>query len=201
MKNFLIILIVMCSTGIGIQAQTTYKINDQIQDFSLLNIDNNMLSLSDYSNQKGVIVIFTCNTCPYANANDQRIIELDKKFKPLGFPVLAINPNDPARVPGDAFEKMQEAAREKGYPFPYVFDETQEIARKFGATRTPEVFLLIVENGKFKLVYTGAIDDSPLDEDDTQIKYLENAIQTVKNAELPDPASTKSIGCTIKWKL
>jgi peroxiredoxin len=201
MKKFLTLLIVISLTGTFIQAQNTYQINDYINDFSLLNIDNNMLSLSAFKNQKGVIIIFTCNTCPYANANDQRIIALDKKFKPLRFPVLAINPNDPARVPGDSFEKMQESAERKGYTFPYVFDESQAIAKRFGATRTPQVFLLIVENGKFKLVYSGAIDDSPLDEEDAQDKYLENAVEAVINGKMPDPTVTKSIGCTIKWKL
>ena len=178
-----------------------YSIGDKARDFSLQNIDGKKVALSDYKNKPGVIVIFTCNHCPYAKAYEDRIIALDKKFSSQGFPVVAINPNDPVRVPEDSYENMQARAREKGYTFPYLLDETQDIARTYGATKTPHVYLLKTQtDGTFKVAYIGAIDNSPMDAASADVLYLENAIAALQAGNNPDPASTKAIGCTIKWK-
>jgi peroxiredoxin len=170
-------------------------------DFSLQNVNGQQVSLSDYTRKPGVIVIFTCNHCPYAKAYEERIMALDKKYAPLGFPVVAINPNDPLRVPEDSYEQMQIRAREKGYTFPYLVDETQDIAKRYGATKTPHVYLLQSQsNGTFKVAYVGAIDDSPMDASAAEVLYLENAITALQAGKQPDPALTRAIGCTIKWK-
>jgi peroxiredoxin len=119
-----------------------YAIGDKATDFELKNVNGEMVSLSDYTDAKGFLVIFTCNTCPYAVAYEDRIIALDKKFSEKGVPVIAINPNNPSVQPGDSFDKMKKRAAEKGFTFPYLLDEGQKIYPQYGATRTPHVFLI-----------------------------------------------------------
>lgn len=176
------------------------KPGDKAVDFSLKNVDGSMVSLSDYKDQKGVILIFTCNPCPFAKAYEQRIIQLDKKYASLGYPVVAINPNDEGISPEDTFESMKKLAEEKEYPFPYLKDETQEIYKAYGATRTPHIFLLQNKGGKFKVAYIGAIDDNAMDASAVTQQYLEKAIKALDSGDDPNPATTKAVGCTIKTK-
>jgi len=178
-----------------------YDIGSEVANVKLKNIDGKMVSFADFQDQKGLIVIFTCNTCPYAVAYEQRIIDLDKKYRDMGYPVVAINPNDVTRQPGDSFEAMQERAKEKGFTFPYLYDETQEVAKQFGATRTPHVYLLKKNNaGTFRVAFIGSIDDSYDDASQVENPFLENAIKAVEAGNAPDPAKVKAIGCTIKWR-
>jgi peroxiredoxin len=177
-----------------------YKVGDYARDFNLKNIDGSMMSLAGMENAKGYIVIFTCNSCPYAKMYEDRIIELDKKFKPMGYPVVAIMPNDPIESPDDSFEKMIERAAEKGFTFPYLIDETQEITKVYGATRTPHVYLLKKEGDKNKVVYIGAIDDNYRDASAVKVKYVEDAIAEMENSKSVSNNYTKAIGCTIKWR-
>ena len=178
-----------------------YKVGDMARGFTLKNIDGKMVSLSDFSSKKGVIVIFSCNHCPYVKAYEDRMEALNKKLAPKGYPIVAINPNDPARSPEDSYEHMQQRAREKGFTFPYLVDGTQEIAKTYGATRTPHVYLLKnTGDGKWKVAYIGAIDDSPNDPETVSITYLEDAITAVDAGKAADPDFTRAIGCTIKWK-
>ena len=177
-----------------------YNIGDVVSDFSLKNIDGNMVSLSDYEDDKGVILIFTCNHCPYAVMYEDRINDLQNTFAAKGYPVLAINPNDPAVVPEDDMAGMKQRAAEKGFKFPYLFDEGQKIYPVFGATRTPEVYLLKNEGGKMVVAYSGAIDDNHKNADAVKAKYVEDAIEAVTNGNDPDPNFTKAVGCTIKKK-
>lgn len=177
-----------------------YNIGDEVADFKLKNVDGKMVSLSDYKDQKGVAVVFTCNTCPYSVKYEDRINDFHNAFAAQGFPVLAINPNDPAVRPGDNFEGMVERAKEKDFNFAYVFDEGQKIYPKFGATRTPEFYLLKNEGGKMKVAYTGALDDNTNDPSEVKDKYLEMAVQAVSKGAKVDPNFTKAIGCTIKVK-
>ncbi|MFT5148551.1 MAG: peroxiredoxin [Flavobacteriales bacterium] len=181
-------------------AQKGYKIGDVVEDFSLKNIDGEMLSMSDNSEAKGFIVTFTCNHCPYAVRYEDRLVDLDKKYAALGYPVLAINPNDVVRKPADSFEKMQVRAKEKGFTFPYLVDNTQDIARAFGATRTPHVFIVEKQKDEFILKYIGAIDDSPQDVAEVDEKFVENAVDSLLAGKDPKQNFTKAIGCTIKWK-
>lgn len=177
-----------------------YKIGSEATDFKLKNVDGKLVSLSDYTNAKGYIVIFTCNTCPYSKLYEERIIALDQRYKSQGFPVIAINPNDAKVQPEDSFERMQERAREKGFTFPYLIDETQDITRSYGATRTPHVFILEKTGGKNKVAYIGAIDNNHKSAKDADVKYVENAVDTLLRGGKIKENFTKAIGCTIKWK-
>ena len=178
----------------------SYKIGDEVKDFSLKNVDGKMVSLKDYKDAKGFIVVFTCNHCPFAQAYEQRIMDLDKKFREKGYPVIAINPNDPGIVPDDSFDNMVRVAKEKGYTFPYLIDETQDIAKAFGATKTPHVFLLQKNKSKLVLEYTGAIDNNTDDASKADKKYVEDAVNALLSGKSPEVKETKAIGCGVKWK-
>jgi peroxiredoxin len=177
---------------------TGYKVGDKATDFSLKNVDGKMVSLSNFKDAKGFIVIFTCNHCPYAKAYEDRIIALDKKYKTKGYPVIAINPNDAEIVPDDSYENMIIRAKEKSFPFPYLRDKTQEIANTYGATRTPHVYLLNKENGNLIVKYIGTIDNNYQDESAVTKTYLADAVDALLENKTPDPDFTKAIGCTIK---
>jgi peroxiredoxin len=190
-------------TGIAVFSSFTppgYKVGDHADDFKLKNIDGRMVSLADYTDAKGFIVIFTCNHCPYAKAYEQRIMDLDKKFGSQGFPVIAISPNDPASVPDDSYDNMVKRAKEKNYSFPYLFDETQQVARKFGAMRTPHVFVLTRASKGYDVKYIGAIDDNTEDASQVQHHYVEDAVNALLQGKQVPVTETKAIGCTIKWK-
>ncbi len=175
-----------------------YGIGDVATDFSLKNIDNKNVSLKDYNDAKGFILIFTCNHCPYAVAYEDRIITLDKKYKNLGYPVIAINPNNPEKNKDDSFDKMIVRAKEKGFTFPYLFDEGQKIYPQYGATKTPHVYIL-EKTAKGNIVkYIGAIDDNYENAKDVKVKYVEDALNSLLNGEEVKVATTKAIGCSIK---
>ncbi|WP_420576848.1 thioredoxin family protein [Ekhidna sp.] len=178
-----------------------YGVGDYAQDFKLPNVDGKMVSMADYNNAEGFIVVFTCNTCPYAKAYESRIIDLDKKYASQGFPVIAINPNDVKQQPGDSMDEMKKRANNKGYSFPYLRDDSQEVAKAFGATKTPHVYVLNKEsNGKYRVEFIGAIDDSPNDPSDVSETYVEDAIDAIKAGNKPTVTEKRAIGCTIKWK-
>lgn len=188
----------MIISYLGLSAQV--KVGDVAPTFNLKNVDGKMVSLDDYRSQKGVIVIFTCNHCPYAKAYEDRIIALDKQYKPKGFPVVAINPNDVSIVPEDSYENMQVRAKEKGFTFPYLYDATQAVANAYGAERTPHVFLLKKSGDKFEVAYIGAIDDNYKDASAVKTRYVEQAIEAILAGKKPEPSTTKAIGCTVKRK-
>src|SRR5688500_14490929 len=169
-------LILFLSVGSSLLFAQGYKIGSDAQDFNLKNVDGKMLSLKDNKDAKGFIVVFTCNHCPFAKAYEQRIIDLDKKFRALGFPVIAINSNDPSIVPDDSFDNMVKTAKEKSYSFPYLFDETQEVAKTFGATKTPHVYVLNKNKAKYTVSYIGAIDNNTDNPDKADKKYVEDAV-------------------------
>lgn len=200
MKTFLFAL-ALCFASLTLSAADGYKVGDTAKDFSLKNVDGSMVSMAGDPNTKGYIVIFTCNHCPYSVAYEDRIIDLHNTYAPQGYPVIAINPNDPARQPEDSFDNMVTRAKEKKFPFPYVLDATQDIAKTYGATRTPHVFLVQRQaDNSFKVAYIGAIDDNTSEPEQVQTKYVENAVAAVQSNRTPDPDFTKAIGCTIKWK-
>ncbi|MFD1314675.1 thioredoxin family protein [Namhaeicola litoreus] len=181
-----------------INSNPGYEIGDTAEDFNLKNVDGKMVSLNQFKDAKGFIVIFTCNTCPYSVAYEDRIINLDKKYKEKGYPVIAINPNNPEISNGDSFELMQKRAKEKGFTFPYLFDDGQKVFPKYGATRTPHVFLLNKENNQLKVKYIGAIDNNSQNAAAVTEKYVENAIEALLSNKKIEPAITKAIGCGIK---
>ncbi|MEK6482341.1 thioredoxin family protein [Catalinimonas sp. 4WD22] len=189
-----------------ISAYTTkedgYKVGDYATDFALQGVDGKKVSLSDYEKAKGFIVVFTCNTCPYAKMYEQRIIQLHKDYADKGYPVVAINPNCPERSPGDAMSEMKKRAEDKGYGFAYLQDETQNITKAYGATNTPHVYVLDKEsNGKLKVAYIGAIDNNYKDADKADVHYVQDAVDALMEGKKVPETNTKAIGCTIKWKM
>jgi len=198
-KTYLLLLFLLAGTYV-LAGSKGYEIGDKVDDFKLKNVDNTWVALSDYNDSKGAIVIFTCNHCPYAKAYEQRIMDLDEKFADKGFPVIAINPNDPAVYEEDSFENMQKRSQEKGYTFPYLFDEEQNVYPEFGATRTPHIYVL--SNGKkgWMVEYIGAIDNNYADASDADEKYVEDAVMALLNGDKPEVTETKAIGCSIKAK-
>ena len=177
-----------------------YEIGDAVADFKLKNVDGKMVALSDYTAAKGAIIIFDCNTCPYSRAYNDRIIGLNKKYSEKGFPVIAINPNDPQMSPGDSYEEMVSRAKEKKYDFPYLMDESQVVARSFGATNTPHVFVLQKNGSDFKVAYIGTIDNNSRDASSASKKYVEDAVDALLARQAVPTKTTKAIGCGIKWK-
>lgn len=174
-----------------------YAVGDQAEDFSLKSVNNKMVSLADYKDALGYIVVFTCNHCPYAQLYEQRIIDLHNKYAPKGFPVIAINPNSPLIVEEDSFEEMQKRAKVNKYPFEYLFDEEQTVYPKFGATRTPHVFLL---DHDLIIRYIGAIDDNPETPKSAKNRWVEKAVEAMMRGEKPNPDFTRAVGCTVKKK-
>jgi len=175
-----------------------YKVGDIATDFSLKNVDNKKVSLKDIKDAKGYIVVFTCNHCPYAQAYEDRINALDKKYKKLGYPVVAINPNNPEKQKEDSFAKMQDKAKAKKFTFPYLFDEGQKIYPQYGATKTPHVYVL-QKTAKGNVVkYIGAIDDNYEDAAAVKTKYVENAVDALVKGKEVSVKETKAIGCSIK---
>lgn len=185
---------------LGISNYAQYKIGDKVENFSLKNIDSKIVSLSDYSSDKGAIIIFTCNHCPFAIAWEDRIIALHKKYASQGFPVIAINPNDDTDYPDDSFEGMIKRANEKEFPFAYLHDEKQSVFPKFGAERTPHIFIIENTNGEFYLRYIGAIDDNYKNASEVKEAYVENAVNELLTGEQVSLNFTKSVGCSIKVK-
>jgi peroxiredoxin len=177
-----------------------YKIGDKVTDFKLKNVDGKMVSLADFKDAKGYVVIFTCNHCPYAIAYEDRIIALHNKYAPKGYPVVAINPNDPAAQPQDSFEKMIERANEKKFPFVYLFDEGQKVYPVFGATRTPHIYVVSKKGKDLVVEYIGTIDDNYKEAKEVKETYLADAIDALLAGKEPKTRETKAIGCTIKVK-
>ncbi len=175
-----------------------YAIGDLATDFELKNVDNTMVSLADYTEAKGFIVIFTCNHCPYSVAYEDRIIELDNMFKPKGYPVIAINPNNPKAYPDDSFENMKVRAKEKGFTFPYLFDDGQLIYPQYGATKTPHVYVLEKTQNGNVVKYIGAIDNNYKDASAANKKYVQDAVHALLKGEKVPVEITKAIGCSIK---
>lgn len=173
---------------------------DEASDFRLKNIDGQMVSLADYKQAKGFIVVFTCNHCPFAKLYEDRIIALHNKYAAKGYPVIAVNPNDAAKQPEDNFEMMVQRAQEKSFPYVYLQDETQEVARVYGAARTPHVWILQKQDNKLKVTYVGGIDNSPEDAANATEKYVERAIDELQAGRVVSKTTTKAIGCTIKWR-
>lgn len=175
-----------------------YKVGDIATDFSLKNIDGNLVSLSDFKNAKGYIVIFTCNTCPYSVEYEKRIEALNKKYASNGYPVIAIMPNNPEIQKGDSMEAMKSRAKARGFTFPYLMDEGQKIYPQYGATKTPQVYVLQKTSNGNQVKYIGAIDDNYQDAAAVQSKYVENAVDALLSGKEIKEKETRAIGCSIK---
>lgn len=198
MKRRIVLIAFLALGSLSLFAQG-YKVGDKAADFKLKNVDGNYVSMADFPEAKGIILMFSCNHCPYSVAYEDRKIELDKKYKPLGYPVIIINPNDPEAEPRDSYELMKVRAKEKGFTFPYLFDDGQKVYPVYGATRTPHIYLL-QRDGKDMIVrYIGAIDDNR-DASAVKEKFLANAVDALLAGKKPDPDFTRAVGCSIKTK-
>ena len=178
----------------------SYRIGDKVNDFSLKNVDGKIVSTEAYKNGKGLIVVFTCNHCPFAKKYQQRLNALNKKFAEKGFPLLAVSSNDVLLMPEDSYENMIVRAREEHYNFPYLYDEKQSVARAFGAAKTPHAFVLSKEKDKWTLRYSGAIDDNGSEPENATSHYVEDAVNALLQGKPVAIPETKSIGCPIKLK-
>jgi peroxiredoxin len=175
-----------------------YTLGDVVAPFSLKNVDSRSIGLDDYKAQRGIIVVFTSNHCPFSKAYEDRTLALDRKFGPLGYPVLAVASNNAETYPEDAFDKMQARARDKNYTFPYLQDATQTVAKSFGATRTPQVYVLKRTADRFTVEYIGSIDDSPQDPTGVQRAYVDEAVTSLLAGRPVGTPLTKAVGCAIK---
>ena len=173
---------------------TVYNIGDEIEEFKLSGLDGNDYSLSDIIGESGSVLIFTCNTCPYSKLYEERILQISNVYGDVGYPMTIINPSDPELKPGDHKDELIKWTEETGFDSVYLIDDI-ELHRRFGAKKTPEVFLL---DKSRVLRYRGAIDNSAQGSESVTDKYLENAIRALENNENPDPAETRPVGCIIK---
>jgi peroxiredoxin len=173
------------------------KLGDSLPSFTLPGIDGNVYSTASFSNDKLLLIIFSCNHCPYVQAYEERIIQLQKEYTDKGLIVIAINSNDEKNYPEDSFEKMKQRAIEKSFNFIYLRDETQVVAKSFGAASTPEIFLF---NVKRVVAYTGKIDDNWSEPERVNKRYLKEAIEEILKGDEVSVPETFAIGCSIKWK-
>ncbi|QNL49591.1 thioredoxin family protein [Olivibacter sp. SDN3] len=197
MKNLVIGMLLLSCFSLNAQKKG-YEIGDKIENFSLENVSGEKVSLADYDGANGFIIAFTCNTCPVAQAYEGRLIALDNQFKEQGYPVIAINPNDPEAQEGEALEHMRQRATDQEFTFPYLYDPDHMVTKKFAPTRTPHMFVVQKVDNDMVLKYIGAIDDS---QDGTPTNlFVENALTDLMQGKDPSTPTTKAIGCEIKWK-
>jgi peroxiredoxin len=170
---------------------------DQAPDFSLPGVDGKTWSLKDFAAAKALVVVFSCNHCPYVQAYEERLVALQADYAGSGVKLVAINANDASSHPEDGFDAMAARAKERAFNFPYLRDESQAAARAYGATHTPHLFVF---DEKRRLAYTGKIDDNWQDAGAVKQRFLREALDDLLAGRAPRLAQTHAIGCTIKWK-
>ena len=173
------------------------KPGEKAVPFELPGVDDRHHALEDYADKVAVAVVFTCNHCPYARAWEDRLIEIQADYAARGVQLVAISANDAKKYPEDSFPRMKERSEEKGFNFPYLYDESQEIARAYGAERTPEIFLF--DKGG-TLRYHGTVDDNYDDPRAVRSPYFIDALEAVLEGREPATTETAPVGCTIKWR-
>ena len=174
-----------------------YALNDTVQDFSLTNVDGRLVSLHDYKDSPGAVVVFISNDCPYSNAYEERLIVLDKTFSGSGYPVIAINSRSPYLYPLESLENMKKRSDYKGFPFPYLQDLEKIVLKQFGVKTLPQIFVLQNKDQKFVVKYVGAIDDNYANENSVKNKFAEFAIKGLVNGNDIKRKSTVPVGCSI----
>jgi len=178
-------------------ATNTLKIGSPAPDFNLLGIDDKKYSLASFKDKKALIVIFSCNHCPYVQAYEDRIKQIQKDYQSKGVEVIAINSNEDKGYPEDSFENMKKRAAEQKFNFLYLRDEDQSVARAYDATHTPEIFVF---DGNRKLAFHGKIDDNWQEPNKVKNHYLKSALDELLAGKEISVPETFTIGCTIKWK-
>lgn len=174
----------------------TIALTDSAPAFALHGTDGHTHSLADYADAAALVVIQTCNHCPYAQAWEGRINAIQTDYAERGVRIVAINSNDAASHPEDSFPEMVTRATEQGYTFDYLHDDDQSLARALGAQRTPEVYVFGADR---RLAYHGAVDDNRDDQAVTQ-HYLRDALDAVLAGRAPSPSETSAVGCSVKWR-
>jgi len=200
MKKLILLFVVGLASIAARPVSNGYQVGDAVADFKLKNVDGKMVSLADFKDAKGFIVIFDCNTCPMSRAYNSRIIALNKKYASQGFPVVLINPNSAEVVAEESFDAMQKHAKEHGYDFPYLYDQAQDVVRKFNPTNTPHTFVLSKNSDGLKVAYIGAIDNNSRDGAKADKHFVEEAVNELLAGKPVTVTKTKAIGCTVKWK-
>jgi peroxiredoxin len=198
-KSILSLLAILVQVTL-LNASDPYKAGDIAKDISLKNVDGKLVSFSQFTDAKGFIVVFSCNTCPVVKKYQQRIIDLNSQFSAKGYPVVAINSNDKNVSPGDSYDEMKKYASSKGFDFQYLYDESQDVAKLWGATNTPHVYVLSKKGDKLVVEYTGAIDNNADDASKADKKYVVEAVNALIKSEPVSVKGTKAVGCTIKWR-
>ena len=193
MKYSYLIFLILILLSYRSQAQ-------HVTDFTLQNINGKIVSLSDFKKAKGFVIVFTCNHCPFAQFYPQRLNKLNKKYKALGVPLIAINPMDTLVYADENLEKMKAVAAKNKFNFPYLLDASQKTAKDFNAIRTPEAFLIWKENEKWTIKYKGAIDDNGAEPSKIEHHFLENAIKEQLKGKNITEAETISVGCKINYR-
>jgi thiol-disulfide isomerase/thioredoxin len=160
-------------------------------------VPDGVATIASVKGEKGTVIVFWCNTCPWVKRYEERLTNLAEMYQEKGFGFIAVNPNDPVGYPGDTFDEMKKQSAAGGYSFPYAVDDGSELALAFGAKRTPQLFVF---DSADKLVYQGAIDDSPADPAKVEDAYLVNALDAIVSGEAVALAETKAFGCTIKFQ-
>ncbi|MFZ5939575.1 MAG: thioredoxin family protein [Bacteroidota bacterium] len=194
MKRIIAILLLLLPVVLNGQI----KPGDPAPGFTLESTKGGMISLDDFSKEKGIILIFTSNACPFTDAYESRMIVLHNRYASQGYPVVAINPNSEKLSPDDSMEKMKERAAARNYPFSYLKDSDGKVSGLYGARRTPEVFLLTSRKGVFYVAYTGSIDDNAMDASLVGQRYVEQALMAVYTGKKPENETTRAVGCAIK---
>ena len=169
-------------------------------DFLLKNVDGNSVSLNNYPNAKGFIIIFTCNHCPFAKLYPKRLIKLNKKYEKAGFPLLAISSTDTVLYAEDTYDNMVIKAKKEKFTFPYLYDSAQSVAKLFKAERTPQAFVLLKENNNWVIKYNGAIDDNGAEPKKIKVDYVSEAVDALLKNQKVLITETKSIGCKIMFR-
>ncbi len=178
-------------------ATKTLRIGSSMPSFELKGVDGRIYDSTYFKDKYVLVIIFSCNHCPYVQAYEDRIISLQNEYMGKRVAVIAINSNDDSQYKDDSFENMVSRSKQKGFNFPYLRDETQEIAKKFDATHTPEIFVF---NNERELAYHGKIDDNWKEPENVKSNYLKDALDELLNRKKISVPETFSIGCTIKWK-
>lgn len=201
-KSFKTFLFVLLITAFGFnKSNENYnnKIGEKISDFKLKNVDNTLVSMSDFKNAKGFMIVFTCNHCPFAKLYSKRLNDLNKKYKPLGVPLLAINSMDSLLYKEESFELMQTKAKSDKINFFYLQDATQSVGKDFRAKHTPQAYVIWKEDNNWIVKYEGAIDDDGENPKKANpfISKAVNELLSGKKVTLPQ---TESFGCRIFYR-
>jgi len=200
MKTQKTLSIILIAIAIFFTNSFTPKTNKELVDFKLKNVDGNLVSLSNFPNAKGFIIIFTCNHCPFAKLYPERLNNLNLKYKELGVPLIAISSTDTIMYEEDTYPNMVIKAKDEHFNFPYLFDEMQTVAKNFKAQKTPHAFVIWKENEKWIVKYNGAIDDNGMEPEKVTESYVANAVDALLKGKNILVKETKSIGCQIAFR-